>query len=126
MTSACCVIVALFIAGLSSSLASSIYSLLPFQFVHDHVQFVEARGPQLAVLLHPRRLLLEAAQAEPAGPNAADLLRGDEAGLLQDADMLLHAREGHAELRGKIRDGSIRAPEMFEDAAPGNVRERSE
>ena len=32
------------------------------------------------------------APAELAGPHAPDLLRGDEPRLLQDADVLLHAR----------------------------------
>jgi hypothetical protein len=42
-----------------------------------------------------------------AGPHAPDLLRGDEPRLLQDADVLLHAGEGHVELLGKVRDRSV-------------------
>src|SRR5262249_49238728 len=57
---------------------------------------------------------------------APDLLRGDEPGMLQDADVLLHAREGHLELVGKIRDRSVGAPELLQNAASGGVRERGE
>src|SRR4051812_8255271 len=78
--------------------------LLPFQFLDHLVQRVEARGPELAIPLDPRRLFLQPARAQLAGPHAPDLLRGDEPRLLQDADVLLHAREGHVELVGKVRD----------------------
>jgi len=40
--------------------------------------------------------------------------------------MLLHAREGHAEFLGKVRDRSICTPELLENAAPGGVGERGE
>src|SRR6202453_4336139 len=77
---------------------------LPVEFFDNLVQLLEACVPQLAVPRDPCRLFLQSAQAELAGPHAADLLRGDEPHLLQDSDMLLHAREGHAELLGKVCD----------------------
>ena len=40
--------------------------------------------------------------------------------------MLLHAREGHVELVGKVRDRSIGTSELLQDAAPGGIRERGE
>src|SRR4029453_14476737 len=46
--------------------------------------------------------------------------------LLQDADMLLHAGEGHVELLGKVRDRSVCTPELLQNAASGGVRERGE
>src|SRR6476659_10981911 len=88
----------------SLSLLASIELLLPFEFLDDLVQVVEACVPQLAILLEPCGLFLQPARAEPAGSHAPDLLRGDEFRLLQDADMLPHAREGHVELRGEVRD----------------------
>src|SRR4029077_14937006 len=81
---------------------------------------------ELAVPLDPCRLFLQSARAELAGPHASDLLRGDEPRLLQDADVLLHAREGHAELLGKVRDRSVCASELLQNAASGGVRERGE
>src|SRR5215218_8524624 len=116
-----------FFMGVGSlSLLSSIDFLLPFQFLDNLVQLVEARVPELAVPLDPCRLFLQPAQAELAGPHAPDLLRGDEPRLLQDADMLLHAREGHVELLGKVRDRSVCTPELLQNAASGGVRERGE
>src|SRR5678810_1145152 len=97
-------VVRFFIGVASLSLLASIDSLLPFQFLDNLIQHVEACVPELAVPLEPCRLFLQTAQAELAGPHAPDLLRGDEPRLLQDADMLLHAREGHAEFLGKVCD----------------------
>src|SRR5579862_3198655 len=102
-------------------------ALLPLlQFLNNLVQRVEARDQELAVSLQPCRLFLQPARAEPAGPHAPDLLRGDEPHLFQDADMLLHAREGHVEFLGKLRDRRVRTPELLQDAAPCGVRERGE
>src|SRR5450432_4612291 len=100
--------------------------LLPFQFLDNLVQGVEACVPKLAVPLDPGRLFLETAQAEPARPHAPNLLRRDEPRLLQNTDVLLHAREGHVELVGKLCDRSIRTPEPLQNPAPGGVGERSE
>src|SRR4030095_7354022 len=107
-------------------LPASIDLLLPFQLLDNLVQLVEAGGPELAVPLDPCRLFLQSAQAELAGPHAPDLLRGDEPRLLQDADMLLHAREGHVELLGKVRDRRVCTSELLQNAASGDVRERGE
>src|SRR5579862_3532131 len=97
--------VARFLKGVGSlALLASIDLLLPFQFRDDLVQLVEACVPEPAVPLDPRRLFLQSARPELAGPHASDLLRTDEPGLLQDPDVLLHAREGHVELVGKVRD----------------------
>src|SRR5580765_406874 len=54
----------------SPSLLASIDLLLPFQFVDNFVQLVEACVPELPVPLDPRRLFLQSAQAELAGPHA--------------------------------------------------------
>src|SRR5262249_15649798 len=108
------------------SLLVSIDLLLPFQFLDNLVQLVEACVPELAVPLDPCGLFLQSARADLAGPHAPDLLRGDEPGMLQDADVLLHAREGHLELAGKIRDRSVGRPELVENAGSGGVGEGGE
>src|SRR6185295_2568385 len=82
--------------------------------------------PELAVPLEPGRLFLQTARAKLAGPYTPDLLRGHEPGLLQDADVLLHARERHVELLGQHRDRCIATSELLENAAPGGIRERGE
>src|SRR5689334_5620160 len=110
----------------SPSLGASIGFLLPFQFVDNLVQLVEACVPELAVPLEPRRLFLQSARAELAGPHTPDLLGGDEPGLLQDADVLLHARESHVEPLGKVRDRSVGTSELLQNAASGGIRERGE
>src|ERR1700730_7627301 len=116
-----------FFMGVGSlPLLASIDLLLPFQFLDHLVQLVEPCIPELAVPLEPCRLFLQSAQAELAGPYAPDLLRGDEPRLLQDADVLLHAREGHVELLGKVRDRSVCTPELLQNAASSGVRERGE
>jgi hypothetical protein len=40
--------------------------------------------------------------------------------------VLLHAREGHVELLGKVRDRGVCTPEPLQNAASGGVRERGE
>src|ERR671913_2384886 len=116
-----------FFMGVGSlSLLASINLLLPFQFLDNLVQLVEPCLPELAVPLDPCRLFIQSAQAQLAGPHAPDLRRGDEPGVLQDADVLLHAREGHVELLGKVRDRRVCASELLQNTASGGVRERGE
>src|SRR5436190_10760342 len=114
-----------FFMGVGSlSLLASINLLLPFQFLDNLVQLVEPCIPEPAVPLDPCRFFIQSAPAEPAGPHAPDLRRGDEPRLLQDADVLLHAREGHVEPVGKVRDRSVCTRELFQNTASGGVRER--
>src|SRR5688572_2584530 len=116
-----------FFMGVGSlPLLASINLLLPFQFLDNLVQFVESCVPELPVPPDPCRLFIQSAHAEPAGPHAPDLLCGNEPRLLQDADVLLHAREGHVELLGKVRDRSVCSPELLQNAASGGIRERGE
>src|ERR671910_279085 len=119
-------VVRFFIGVVSFSLLASIDLLLPFQFLDNLVQLVEACIPELAIPLDPGRLFLQSARTELAGSHAPDLLRHDEPGLLQDADVLLHAREGHVELLGKVRDRRVCASELLQNTASGGVRERGE
>src|SRR5262245_55027686 len=61
-------VVRFFVGEGSLILPASIGSLLPFQFLDNLVQLVEAWVPELAVALEPCRLFLESARAERAGP----------------------------------------------------------
>src|SRR5215510_778413 len=116
-----------FFMGVGSlSLLASIDLLLPFQFLDNLVQLVEACVPELVVPLDPCGLFLQSARAKLAGPHAPDLLRGDEPGLLQDADVLLHAREGHVEFLGEVRDRNLCTSELLQNTASSGVRERGE
>src|SRR5215217_7335440 len=79
------IVVRFFMGATSLPLLASIGLLLPFQFLDNVVQLVEACVPELAVSLDPGRFVLQSARAELAGPYAPDLLRGDELGALQHA-----------------------------------------
>src|SRR3954469_21133715 len=91
-----------FMGSCSLAFPASTESLPLFQILDDPVQLVEAFGPELAVLLEPCRHFLQSIRTELAGPHATDLLRDDEPGLLQYADVLFHAREGHVEFPGEV------------------------
>src|SRR6185503_9248854 len=105
---------------------AAIELLLPFQFFDDVVQLAEPSVPELLIPLDPRLHFFQSALAHPAGAYPADLFRDDEPRLLEQADVLLHAREGHVELLGQVRDRRFRATQLLEDAATGDVRQRGE
>src|SRR6185437_11961241 len=87
-----------FFMGLGSLPRLAAIEFLPlFQILDNPVQLIEACGPEIAVLLEPCRRFLQSIRANLADPHATDLLRDDEPGVLQDADVLLHARESHVE-----------------------------
>src|SRR6185436_13054489 len=77
--------------GLLSILAS-IALPLSCQYRDTLVQIIGPFVRALAVPREPRRLFLQSARSQPARAHAPDLLRGDEPRLLQNADVLLHAR----------------------------------
>src|SRR5215468_4157109 len=70
-------VVRFFIGVASLSLLASIDLLLPFQFLDNPVQLVEACVPKLAISLDPGGFFLQSARAERAGSHAPDLLGGD-------------------------------------------------
>ncbi len=72
----------------------------------------------------PRRRFLEAARADPAGPYATDLLGYDESRLFKNADVLLHAREGHVEPVGEGGDRGVLTAELLEYTTSRGVRQR--
>src|SRR5215813_4962300 len=105
---------------------ASMQLLLPFQFFDDLVQLAEPRVPELVIPLDSRRRFFQSARADPAAAYAADFFRDDEPRLLEDADVVLHAREGHVELLGQVRDRRFRATQLLEDAPTGDVRQHGE
>src|SRR5262245_39120628 len=113
------------VAGLPS-FPSGICLLLAFQVLDNLVQLVEACAQELAVPPDPGGLFFQRANAKPAGSDAPGLFSSDERCPLQHANMLLHAREGHMELSGEVRDRSVGAGELLQHAAPGRVRQRGE
>ena len=79
-----------------------------------------------AYCLSTHALLLQSKQAGLADSQPADFLRGDEARLLQDAAVLLHAREANVEFRGELPDRSVVTSKLLPDAASRGVRKRGE
>src|SRR5512145_426251 len=63
-------VVRFFMGATSLSVLAYIDLLLPFQFLDNFVQLVEACVPELAVSLDPCSFLLQSARAELAGPHA--------------------------------------------------------
>src|SRR6185295_8831507 len=76
---------------------------------------------EMVISLDPRGRFLQSTHAERAGPHAPDLLRGDEPRLFQDAHVLLHSRERHVKLLGKIRDRRVCTSELLKNAASSDV-----
>src|SRR5262245_57555410 len=91
------------IAAGSAFLPASIVLHLAVLSVDAQLQRVEPRIAEPALLLEPGCHFLQPARAELAGPHAADLLGGDEPGLLQHADVLFHAGQRHVEPVGQVR-----------------------
>jgi len=79
----------------------------------DGVQLAEPGVPQPLVFLDPHRRVVETTRAQPAVPHAAHLLGRDEAGALEDAYVLTHARERHLEAGSEVGDGCIGVPELL-------------
>src|SRR5690242_8505143 len=119
-------VVRFFMAVGSLPVLFSIAVLLAFQLVDHLLQFIEARVPEPAVALDPRRLILQPPGAEPAGPHAADLLGRHETRLLQHAHVLFHPRQGHMEPLGESRNRGVFASELLQHAPAGRVRKRGE
>src|SRR4026207_1506317 len=94
-------VVRFFMGASSLSLLASIDLLLPFQFLDNLVELVEACVPELAVPLEPCRLILQPPPPQPAPPHATRPLRPHQPGLLQDPDVLLHPRQRHVKLLGQ-------------------------
>src|SRR3569832_43634 len=100
---------------------ASIGLFLLLELINDFVQFGKACRPHLAVAFDPHRLVFEATVPKAAGTNSADLLGDYETRLLEDADVLLHAREGHVDPFGELGDRGGGASELFEHAAARGI-----
>src|SRR5919201_4370277 len=103
----------------------SIDLLLLFHFLDTLAELIEARVPKLSVPFDPRALFFQPPHAELARAHSPDLLGRDEPRLLQDTDVLLHARQRHVKFLGQRRDRGVRAAELLENAAASGVRKRS-
>ena len=87
---------------------------------------IESALPEAAVLGNPVFGVLEGSWREPAEAGAADFLLRDEAGVLEDADVLHHSGQGHAVRAGKVGHRGFAEHEGSEDGAAGGVGESAE
>src|SRR3954451_17972535 len=110
----------------SDALWVSIVPLLPSSLRDDLLEPVEPGVPQPALLLDPRGLVLEPPRTQPAPPDPPDLLGRDELRVLQHPDVLPHARQGHVECVGQIRDRRVASSEPLQDATTGGIGQRCE
>ncbi|GBD46587.1 hypothetical protein HRbin41_01415 [bacterium HR41] len=87
---------------------------------------VETGFHHAPVLGDAGRLLLEASRAKRAAAHAADLPGRHEPCILEDADVLPHPGDGHAEALGQVADRGIASSQVLEDSATISVREGGE
>jgi len=87
---------------------------------------IESAFPEAAVLGDPVFGLLQGSGSKLAEARAANLFLRDEAGLLEDADVLHHRGKGHAVRAGKVGHGSFAEHEGSEDGAARRVGEGAE
>src|SRR3954449_2018949 len=76
--------------------------------------------------LQPRADALESVGNEHAPADTAHLLRRDQLRLLEQPDVLLHPRQGHAEGLGELADRRAADAEPFEHGAASRVGEGCE
>ena len=76
--------------------------------------------------VEPLERALERAALQTATHHAADLVARDEAGILQDAQMLDKTRERHPERLGQRADRMLAVAELRQHGAPRRIGERAE
>src|SRR6185295_17600040 len=95
--------------------------------LHEALEAVQPALPVAAVGLDPLARLAERhGRAERAFARPAHLLGLDEAGALQDPDVLLDSVERQARRPRELAQRRGAAPQALEDAPPRGVREREE
>src|SRR3954452_25177681 len=87
---------------------------------------VEAAFPVRAPLGQPVGGRGNCGRIQPAGPDAPDLLRLDEAALLEHLKVLHDGRQGYWERLGEARDGDGSRAETLQDVPARRVAERVE
>jgi hypothetical protein len=87
---------------------------------------IESAFPEAAVLGDPVFGLLQGSGCKMAEARASDFLLRDEAGVLEDADVLHHGGEGHAMWAGEVGHGGFAEHEGGEYGAASGVGESAE
>lgn len=89
-------------------------------------QGVQADLPELAVVLQPRRRLLEGLDLHAAVVLPADNVAVDEPGAFEHLHVLRDGVQRHGKPPGDLGDGGRSPAERHQDGAPGRIRDRRE
>src|ERR1043165_2274110 len=97
-----------------------------FQFAEVVVEAIEALLPKLFVAIDPVGGVFQRRRLEVAAAPLRVARAGDEAGALEDLEVLRHGGEAHVERGGELGDGRLAGREAGQDRAPGRVGEGGE
>lgn len=101
-------------------------ALLFFQLVEVVIEAIEAFEPEFAVVVDPVGDFFEWAGLETAGAPLGIACAGDEAGALENFEVLRDGGEGHFERLGEFGDGGLALEEAGKDGPAGGVGESGE
>lgn len=94
--------------------------------LQKRAQPIQPRVPEFLVALEPFERHSHRSGVELAVHDAADLFPLDQAGILEDRQMLDDARQRHADRRGQLSDRALAMPQPEQDRAPRRIGERAE
>src|SRR2546426_11955778 len=95
--------------------------VLSLQLAQMVFQAIEALLPELAVTLHPVGGFLETLRLEPAGPPLRVATARDEAGTLEDFEVLGDGWKRYVERLCQLRDRGLALREAGEDRPPRRI-----
>src|SRR5690349_213737 len=110
----------IFIASVFSCIGSS------FGALEKGPEPVQPGFQHLLILFDPRRLILQTARAQLAGPYSALFRSRDEPRPFQHLHVLLDPRQGHVECQGELGDRDVPLAQALENPPTGRVGDRSE
>src|SRR5438105_3259579 len=99
------------VAGMFASFPAAMWFLPGLKFLQVLSQTIETLLPEAAVMLDPIGDVLEVTRLEAAGPPLSLAPARDQAGTLQDLEMLGNARQAHFERFGQLGDRGFSARE---------------
>jgi hypothetical protein len=100
---------------------SGIFFLLCLNFLQVIVEAIEGLFPELAIALEPMGGILEGLDFEATGTPLGLPAAGDQAGVLEDFQVLGDCWESHLERPGEVVDRGFAAAEMGEDGTARGI-----
>jgi hypothetical protein len=90
------------------------------------LQAIEARVPEVFVTVQPVARFLQRHAFQAAAHDAARLVTLDQAGIVENAEVLDEPRQRHVERRGKLADRPRAVAQRREDRAARGIGQRTE